>query len=105
MAYCGRCCAFEEQFGGERAEKDLKRYRRRGPNAITRRLLAELRRSALNGTRLLDIGGGIGVIPAELADTGVSATLVEASPAYLDVARREVGPRYGSDAQFLLGDF
>jgi hypothetical protein len=46
------------------------------------------------------------VIPAELADSVSAATLVEASSAYLDVARREiVGPRYGAAARFLLGDF
>jgi magnesium-protoporphyrin O-methyltransferase len=32
--------------------------------------------------------------------------MVEASPAYLEVARREVGSRYGSrPTQFILGDF
>jgi len=44
---------------------------------------------------------GIGVISAELADTGVvSAAVVEASPAYLEVARREVGTRYERFSNF-----
>jgi len=43
------------------------------------------------GTSILDIGGGIGVIEMELAHSDVgSATVVEASPAYFEVARREV---------------
>jgi magnesium-protoporphyrin O-methyltransferase len=69
--------------------------------------LEELRRQPLEGRWLLDVGGGIGVIGAELADTGVAnVTMVEASPAYLEVARREVGSRYGSrPTQFILGDF
>jgi hypothetical protein len=43
----------------------------------------------------------------ELADSGVgSATVVEASPAYFEVARREVEARYGSrPTQFVVGDF
>src|SRR5258708_3753690 len=61
----------------------------------------------MEGRRLLDIGGGIGVISAELPDTGVAnVTMVEASPAYLAVARRVVESKYGSrPTQFILGDF
>ena len=61
----------------------------------------------MEGRRLLDVGGGIGAISAELANTGVaSVTMVEASPAYLEVARREVGSKYGlRPTQFVLGDF
>ena len=60
-------------------------------------MLAELRRWPLEGRKLLDVGGGIGVISAELAGADVAGvTVVEASPAYLEVARREVGPRYES---------
>lgn len=107
MVCCTGYCAAEAQFDSKVAEGDLRRYRRRGAQATTRLMLAELRRWPLEGRRLLDVGGGIGVISAELADSRVaSATIVEASPAYLEVARREVGSRYGSrPAQFILGDF
>lgn len=102
-----RYCAAEAQFNRKVAERDLRRYRRRGADATTRLMLAELRRWPLEGRRLLDVGGGIGVISRELADTGVaSATIVEASPAYLEVARREAGSQFGSrPTQFILGDF
>jgi ubiquinone/menaquinone biosynthesis C-methylase UbiE len=55
----------------------------------------------------VDIGGGIGVVEMELADSGLgSATVVEASPAYFEVARSEVESRYGSrPTQFVVGDF
>lgn len=107
MACCPRYCAAETQFDRKAAERDLQRYRRHGPDRITRLTLAELRRLPLQGRQLLDVGGGIGVISAELADNGVAAaTLVEASPAYLEVARGVVGPRYTPrPAQFLLADF
>ena len=61
----------------------------------------------LEGASILDVGGGIGVIDMELADCGVgSAAVVEASPAYFEVARSEVETRYGSrPTQFLIGDF
>jgi 2-polyprenyl-3-methyl-5-hydroxy-6-metoxy-1,4-benzoquinol methylase len=97
MVGCTGYCAAEAQFDHKVAERDLGRYRRRGADATTRLMLAELRRWPLEGRRLLDVGGGIGVISKELAGTGVaSATIVEASPAYLEVARREAGSQYGS---------
>src|SRR2546430_3735965 len=107
MVCCTAYCAAEAQFNHKVAERDVRRYRRRGADATTRLLLAELRRWPLEGRRLLDIGGGIGVISRELADTGIaSATIVEASPAYLEVARREAGSQYGTrPTQFILGDF
>ena len=107
MLCCGGNCAAESHFDRKVADRDLKRYRRRGADATTKLILAELRRWPLEGRLLLDVGGGIGVIGAELASTGIaSATLVEASPAYLEVARREVKARYESrPTQFLLGDF
>jgi 2-polyprenyl-3-methyl-5-hydroxy-6-metoxy-1,4-benzoquinol methylase len=107
MVCCTGYCAAEAQFTPKVAQRDLRRYRRRGADPTTRLLLAELRRWPLEGRHLLDVGGGIGVISRELADTRLaSATTVEASPAYLEVARREVGPKYGSrPTQFVLGDF
>ena len=107
MVCCTGYCAAEAQFNRKVAERDLRRYQRRGADATTRLMLAELRRWPLEGRRLLDVGGGIGVIGRELGGTGVaSATVVEASPAYLEVARREVGPQYGRrPTQFILGDF
>jgi 2-polyprenyl-3-methyl-5-hydroxy-6-metoxy-1,4-benzoquinol methylase len=107
MVCCTGYCAAEAQFNHKRAERDLRRYRRRGANDTTRLMLAELRRWPLEGRRLLDVGGGIGVIGWELAGSGVvSATMVEASPAYLEVARREAGSKYGSrPTEFILGDF
>jgi len=106
MTCCNQYCA-EKQFDGKKAENDLRRYRRRGPDAVTRLMLAELRRWPLQGEDLLDVGSGIGVIGAELADSRLaSATLVDASPAYLDVARAEIESRYESrPTRFLLGDF
>jgi hypothetical protein len=106
MVCCTGYCAAEAQFNHKVAKRDLRRYQRRGADATTRLMLAELRRWPLEGRHLLDVGGGIGVISGELSDAVASAVTVEASPAYLEVARREVGPKYGSrPTQFVLGDF
>jgi len=89
------------------AERDLRRYQRHGPDVSTRILLSELRRWPLQGLRLLDVGGGSGVIAVELAGAGLaSVTLADASAAYLEVARRLLASRDAScPAQFILGDF
>jgi magnesium-protoporphyrin O-methyltransferase len=107
MMCCTGYCAAEVQFGRKTAERDLRRYRRRGADATTRLLVAELRRWPLEDRCLLDVGGGIGVISRELANTRLaSATIVEASPAYMEVARQQVGPEFGSrPIQFIVGDF
>jgi hypothetical protein len=107
MMCCTQYWAAEALFNSKMAKRDLRRYRRRGADATTRLILAEIRNLPLEGKHLLDVGGGIGVITCELADTPLaSAGMVEASPAYLEVARREVGLKYGSrSTQFVLGDF
>jgi Methyltransferase small domain len=107
MQCCTRYCAAEAKFNGKVAQRDLRRYQRRGPDASTRLLLAELRRWPLQDASVLDIGGGIGVIGMELADSGVgSLIVVEASPAYFDVSRSELESRFGSrPTKFVVGDF
>jgi magnesium-protoporphyrin O-methyltransferase len=107
MNCCTQYSAAEAHFGAKIAERDLQGYRRRGAQGITKILLQELRRLPLEGKELLDVGGGIGIIAADLADVGLaSVTLVEASPSYLEAARKELETRYASRrAQFLLGDF
>ena len=107
MTCCAGHCAAAGFFDARIANRDLRRYHRRGPDSSTRMLLSGLLRGMLDGLHLLDVGSGIGVIAAELAVDGLaSATLVDASPAYLEAARRNVGSRYVScPAQFILGDF
>src|SRR5215813_137861 len=107
MVCCERYCAAEKHFGRKTAERDLRRYQRGGADPITKLLLRELRRWSLQGLTLLDVGGGIGVIDMELAQDGVgAATVVEASPAYCEVARSAVERCYGSrPVQFIVGDF
>lgn len=107
MTCCASHCAAAGFFDTRIAKRDLRRYQRRGPDSSTRMLLSELRHGTLHDLHLLDVGSGIGVIAAELAADGLaSATLVDASSAYLDAARQNVGSRYGSrPTQFILGDF
>jgi magnesium-protoporphyrin O-methyltransferase len=70
-------------------------------------LLEMINRNRMRGASLLDIGGGIGVITQELLRAGAGhAVLVEASPAYLEVARNAVRSSNALDrVEFVEGDF
>ena len=107
MTCCSSSCAAAAQFDPKVAERDLQRYQRHGADLSTRILLSELRRWPLEGLHLLDVGAGIGVIAVELAGAGLAGvTLADASPAYLEAARRHLASRAAPrPAQFLLGDF
>lgn len=107
MTCCNGPCAAAAHFNPKKADRDLRRYQRQGPDATTRMLLTELRHWPLQGLRLLDVGGGIGVIAVELNSAGLaSVTLADASAGYLEAARRHLASRGASRAaQFFLGDF
>jgi SAM-dependent methyltransferase len=103
------CCRpdYDGLFNDRAARRELAAYRRNGATGTTRRLLEAIRSSGVAGTRVLDIGGGVGVIGAELLRAGASRlTDVDASRPYLEAARSEIERRgYGERASFLHGDF
>lgn len=87
---CPQCIGIETQFNDKVARRDLKKFRRSGPKASTKVLLDELRKVGIKGRSLLDIGGGIGAVQHACAIEGASRIVnVDASPAYLSVARSE----------------
>jgi magnesium-protoporphyrin O-methyltransferase len=100
------CCGVASLFDAKLARRDLAAYRRRGPSASTRVLLASLRAANPPATSLLDIGGGVGTIAHELLDSGAQrATVVDASPSYLAAAGEEVERRgTGTRLQLRMGD-
>jgi len=104
---CCQCQGCDAQFGAKHAEKDLKRYRKSGPDVTTRLLLDALKTQGLQGATLLDVGAGIGVVHHELLSAGArSAIHVDATDANVQVAEQEA-TRQGHREQvvFLRGDF
>lgn len=87
---CDQCEAIESTMGPKRANFELKSYRKKGPTGTTKMLLKALEKEEIEGMRLLDIGGGVGVIQHELLKSGVSrATSVDAASEYLRVSKEE----------------
>jgi magnesium-protoporphyrin O-methyltransferase len=106
MDACG-CDDFARVFDRRTAERDRDRYRRGGADTTTRMLLDLLRPYGVAGASVLDVGGGIGVIVHELLREGAShAVLVDASPAYVAVARQLARERNELDRlEIVDGDF
>jgi hypothetical protein len=107
MGCCTTTTRVESVFNEKLAACDLRRYRKKGAKRSTRLLLDALKAERVEGRTLLDIGGGVGIIQHELLDAGAaSATSVEASAPYLNVAREESERRgHEGRASFRHGDF
>lgn len=74
-------------FSERSARAEARRYRRRGLDATSRRIVDLLTRQGVEGRTLLEVGGGIGDIEIELLKAGVTrAVNVELTPTYEEVA-------------------
>lgn len=94
MNSCSHCRDAGRFFNEKTARKELRRYKKKGPDKSTRLLLDEIRKKDLHGKSLLDIGGGIGAITFELIDQGIDTSVhVDASSAYLNISRSESDKR------------
>jgi tRNA1(Val) A37 N6-methylase TrmN6 len=104
---CCHCQATEKQFDDAFAARDLKRYRKKGPDKTTRLILEAVREQVPSQSSLLDVGAGIGVLHHELLGEQVSRAIhVEASPAFVAAARGEAERRgHGDRITFTHGDF
>ena len=103
------CCKpdYETVFSEKRARKDLKRFRKKGPDTTTRLLIDALKDAGVQQHTLLDIGGGIGAIDHELLAAGAaSAVHVEASESFGRAAEDEANRRgMRNRMDFRRGDF
>lgn len=104
---CPQCVGVEKLFNEKYAQRELKRYRRKGPAKSTCLLIEAIKTEGVQGLSLLDIGGGVGAIQLELLKSGVRiATDVDAAPAYLKIARDEAERRGFADrVEYHSGDF
>ena len=84
------CCTpagYRAVFGTETAERDARRYRKKGLRGSARWLVDRLRERGVRGRSILEIGGGIGDIQVELLRAGAAhATNVEIIDTYEETA-------------------
>jgi 2-polyprenyl-3-methyl-5-hydroxy-6-metoxy-1,4-benzoquinol methylase len=84
------CCSpkgYRWIFSERNARSDAKRFRRRGLDPTSRRIVDYLKERGVEGRSLLEVGGGIGAIQIELLKAGVTrAVSVELTPTYEEVA-------------------
>jgi hypothetical protein len=92
------CCApkgYETLFGERTARRDARRYRRKGVDDTGERMVEFLRSHGIEGTTVLEIGGGVGALDVELVRAGAArAVNVELSP-YYEAAARELWEEQG----------
>ncbi len=88
MGNCYRARSCEQFFLPSVARRSLETYRKKGLDKIERRMIATVSVGPLKGMRVLEIGGGIGRIQAELLAAGADqGEVVELVPAYERYAR------------------
>ena len=80
------CCTprgYRWIFSERSAQREARRYRRRGLDGTSRRVVDFLKKQGVEGRTVLEIGGGIGAIQIELLKAGASrATSIELTPTY-----------------------
>ena len=107
----GCCSSFESaanrQFNQKKVAQEWERYRAKGPGPTTVLLADGIAQSGTLSGTVLDIGSGIGGLTFTLLKRGATrAVAVDASTAYIDVARDEAR-RQGLAAaiRFVHADF
>ena len=84
------CCTpqgYRWVFSKRMAQNEARRYRRRGLDRTSRRIVDFLKTRGIEGRTVLEVGGGIGAIQIELLKAGAArATSIELTPSYEEAA-------------------
>jgi magnesium-protoporphyrin O-methyltransferase len=86
------CCSgrtYDAFFTERTAQRDARRYRRKGLDSTARRIVSFVARRGVRDGEVLDVGGGVGGLGLELLKAGASrAVTVELASSYDEEARR-----------------
>jgi predicted methyltransferase len=84
------CCTpkgYRTIFSEKSAQAEVKRYRRKGLDKLSRRVAELVKERGVEGRTMLEVGGGIGAIEIELLRAGATrAVNVELTPTYEEAA-------------------
>ena len=85
------CCTpkgYGQIFSEKNAAGEAKRYRRKGLDGTSKRIVNFTKEQGVEGKTLLEVGGGIGAIEIELLKAGMARAInVELTPTYEAAAR------------------
>ena len=88
MADCCSPKGYRWIFSEKRARAEARRYRRKGLDLTSRRIVGLLKQEGVQDRTLLEVGGGIGAIQIELLKAGVTrAVSIELTPTYEEAAQ------------------
>jgi hypothetical protein len=104
------CCSpsgYGKMFGAKTAEKEARRYRRKGLTASAQWLRETLASEGLDGRTVLEVGGGVGGLQIELLEAGAaSAVNVELVDSYEVPAQSLLAEHgLGGRVERRVGDF
>lgn len=104
------CCTpsgYRTIFGSKAAEREARRYRRKGLPGSARWLAETLKRAGVGGRSVLEVGGGVGGLQIELLEAGADhATNVEIIDTYESVAGALLAERgLGERVERRIADF
>jgi magnesium-protoporphyrin O-methyltransferase len=84
------CCSpkgYRQIFSERSARAEARRFRRKGLDRTSRRIVDLLKQRQVDGRTLLEVGGGVGAIEIELMKAGIArAVNVELTPTYEEAA-------------------
>jgi len=84
------CCTpkgYRTIFSEKSAQAEVRRYRRKGLDMLSRRIAELVKDRGVEGRTMLEVGGGIGAIEIELLRAGATrAVNVELTPTYEEAA-------------------
>src|SRR5438445_12098254 len=86
------CCSpkgYRWVFSERSARAEARRYRRKGLDGTSRRIVDILKAQGVEGRTVLEVGGGIGAVQIALLKAGASRALsIGLTPTYAEVAAR-----------------
>ena len=100
------CCGADLFFDKKTADKKYRQYLKKGPSRVTSKIIQQLEKQTIEGTTMIDVGGGIGALQWWfLANGGTKTTDIDASTGYLQQARNHAEENgWSAKASFVTGD-
>lgn len=100
------CCGADLFFNKKTAEKEYRKYLKKGPSRVTAKIIQQLRQQEIEGKSMVDVGGGIGALQWWFLDNGGKQTTdIDASSGYLKQAEYHAAQKgWQNNTRFVMGD-